>query len=561
MSDLPTFDPPEPPKEPPKTSEFEDRVPDGLLSGWRLRSVTLSISLTLFLVNIEVSIVATSLVAIVDDLEGFNRVGWVVTSYLVTYTSLMIIWAKFSNALGRKTSMFCAVFLFAAFSGGCGGAQSMNQLIISRAFQGVGAAGCISVGFTIAYEMVAIHDYPKYAAIMTSLSALGSLVGPLIGGALSENASWRWIFLINVPAALLVCLLVLLSIPNGFPYHKQDNVSGNHQRSSQLTSPKSLDVLGAFLLLTASMLLVTALLEAGVTFEWRSAPTIVLFIISGLLWIAFVLQEFRLSKVKHTATEPIFPWDFITNKAWMGTLLLSMLSGAPYIVTMIDIPQRFETMGVGAFGAGARLIPFNLLIALGAVAVNIVAGKSKIPPIVLLTFGVICQLVGVCLLSTLDSSTSIPNAIYGYQVLTGLGIGVMFGLCVVLPPAVTKTKDLALCGGAVVQFRILGAALGLAVASTVWNNYVSSQFEQLLSSYQSSLVMKTTSAVFLLPEPQKQRVIEVLVHSYSLRMKVLIGFTAAQVIGLGMLWKRPQITFPRNETELVEGMDMPGKSG
>lgn len=95
-----------------------------------------------------------------------------------------------------------------------------------------------------------------------------------------------------------------------------------------------------------------------------------------------------------------------------------------------------------AFGAGVRLIPFNLLIALGAIAVNIVAGKPAIPPIVLLSVGVTLQLTGVCLLSTMTSVTSIPSAIYAYQILTGLGIGIMFGLCLVLPPAVAKSKDL-----------------------------------------------------------------------------------------------------------------------
>jgi hypothetical protein len=120
---------------------------------------------------------------------------------------------------------------------------------------------------------------------------------------------------------------------------------------------------------------------------------------------------------------------------------LSMLSGAPYIVAIIDIPQRFQTFGVDAFGAGARLIPFNLLIALGAVVVNIIAGKSKIPPIYLLTVGVVFQVTGVCLLSSMTNLTSVPNAIYAYQIITGLGIGIMFGLCLVLPPAVIDTKD------------------------------------------------------------------------------------------------------------------------
>lgn len=425
----------------------------------------------------------------------------------------------------------------------------MTQLIICRAFQGIGAAGCVSLGLTIAYEMVPQHDYPKYAAILSSVSALGSLVGPLIGGAFSERVSWRWIFLINVPFGFAVCILLLVSIPNGFPYQGQEiSHSRTGVRDSPLASARSLDILGSFCLLGASLLLVTALLEAGATFTWRSAPTISLFTLSGILWIAFLLQECHLSRSRYKITEPIFPWEFFKNRAWMGTLLLSMFSGAPYIVAIIDIPQRFQTFGVNEFGAGVRLIPFNLLIALGAVVVNIIAGKSRIPPIFLLLVGVVCQVIGVCLLSSITTTTTVPSAIYAYQILTGLGIGIMFGLCLVLPPAVIDNKDFALCAGAVLQFRVFGGALGLAVASTVGNNYITTQLQHLLPPDQLSLVLKSTGATSLLPEPVRHRVIEILVHSYNQRMRVLIGFTAAQLIALAMLWRRPQISLVRNDS-------------
>ena len=118
-----------------------------------------------------------------------------------------------------------------------------------------------------------------------------------------------------------------------------------------------------------------------------------------------------------------------------------MLSGAPYIVTIVDIPQRFQTLGVDPFGAGVRLIPFNAFIAFGAIIVNIIAGRTKIPPIFLLMVGTLLQMTGVSLLSTMKITHSVPQSIYAFQVITGLGVGVMFGLCVVLPPVVVKNKD------------------------------------------------------------------------------------------------------------------------
>ncbi|KAJ4296422.1 hypothetical protein N0V90_006467 [Kalmusia sp. IMI 367209] len=152
----------------------------------------------------------------------------------------------------------------------------------------------------------------------------------------------------------------------------------------------------------------------------------------------------------------------------------------------------------------------------------------------------------------MTSTTSVPSAIYGYQVLTGLGIGIMFGLCLVLPPAVIENKDLALCAGAVLQFRVFGGALGLAIASTVWNNYAATRLRHLLPPDQLSLVMKSTAAVSLLPETTRHQVTEVLVRSYNQRMRVLIGFTAAQFIALAMLWKRPQVVLAGSKAKVHE---------
>jgi len=118
-----------------------------------------------------------------------------------------------------------------------------------------------------------------------------------------------------------------------------------------------------------------------------------------------------------------------------------MFSGAPYIVTMIDIPQRYQTSNISALSAGIRLIPFNFMVAFGAVIVNVLAGKTKIPPIVLVLFGAVCQLIGVSLLAFMKYTTDVPSAIYGYQVVLGLGIGFVFGINYLLPSAVIKIAD------------------------------------------------------------------------------------------------------------------------
>lgn len=133
-----------------------------------------------FLVHMEVSVIGTSLLAITDDLEGFERAGWIVTGYLISYTGMLIIWAKLSEVFGRKSILMVSTALFAVFSGACGAAQTMNQLIAFRVFQGAGAAGSLAVALAVCYEMVPPEKYQIQAMRYTSAIAFGSLIGPLI---------------------------------------------------------------------------------------------------------------------------------------------------------------------------------------------------------------------------------------------------------------------------------------------------------------------------------------------------------------------------------------------
>lgn len=110
---------------------------------------------------------------------------------------MIIIWAKISDIFGRKQATLATTFIFVAFSTGCGASRTMTQLIVNRVFQGIGAAGCVSMALTVAYEMVPKARYPSIAAQLATASALGSLAGPVIGGGVAEKATWRWVFLLK----------------------------------------------------------------------------------------------------------------------------------------------------------------------------------------------------------------------------------------------------------------------------------------------------------------------------------------------------------------------------
>lgn len=259
------------------------------------------------------------LISITDDLHGFRQAGWVVTGYLITYTSMIIIWAKLSDIFGRKEATIATMFIFVVFSGGCGASQTMNQLIINRAFQGIGAAGCVSMALVIAYEMVPKDQYPAIAAEIAAATALGSLVGPLIGGGVSEKFTWRWVFPLNVPAGVVTIILLFVCVPPNFPHQGQASYTApTFRQKISRQSLARLDLSGAFLLLGGTLLLVTVLLEASNEFAWSSGTAISLLVVSSaLLWL---LNE-RIVTAEKWRPGPIFPWRFLFNRAWMGTLL------------------------------------------------------------------------------------------------------------------------------------------------------------------------------------------------------------------------------------------------
>ena len=160
----------------------------------------------------------------------------------------------------------------------------------------------------------------------------------------------------------------------------------------------------------------------------------------------------------------------------------SLLSGIPYNVIVVDTPQRFQAIdGVSAFGAGVRLIPFNLLVALGSVVVNLVAARTRIPPIFFLFAGSILELTGIALLSSLPDGKAIPSAVYGYEALAGFDIGMMFGMCLVIPPHVVEARDL---GESLIEAS--ASVLSASSRSNMINNILSnSHLKRRLASVSS----------------------------------------------------------------------------
>ncbi|PVH98544.1 MFS general substrate transporter [Periconia macrospinosa] len=516
------------------------------LTGWRLHMTTFGLCIGLFLVNLEVTIVSTSSLAIANDLHSYDQLGWILTGYLITYTGFIMIWAKFSDYFGQKSSVIASSLIFVLFSGGCGAAQTITQLIVCRVFQGIGAAGGFALGILFFTGMVPKEKFPLYGAVLSSTVALANLAGPLLGGALSKNSQWRWVFLLNVPVSLFSIIILLFSIPTGFPYHNQTASSPTFTWptvNTLVASYKKIDYLGAGMLLFGSLLLSAGLLESGKTWEWRSAPAICILVIAGVLFIAFFAWE-RLVSSDRWTQEPMFPWKFVHNRVWMGVLLSSLLNGLPFFVLVIFVPQRLETVhGESPVQAGIKILPYTLVAAVGAVIASLIVSTGRIAPIYIMLFFSALGAVGTGLLTTITSTEYIPNEFYGYLTLIGLGIGGTWGLTVPFVGHAVDQMDVSSACGALIQFRILGGALGIAIMSATMETYLRQQLPSTLSPVQLSAILKSTTAISLLPPELQAHVIEVFAQGYSLQLKIVTGFSVAQFLAITMIWRNPQIMF------------------
>ncbi|KAH8433184.1 uncharacterized protein LDX57_010817 [Aspergillus melleus] len=230
----------------------------------------------------------------------------------------MIIWAKASDFLGRKLMLVIAVLLFLAFSGACGGASNSLELIVFRAFQGIGGAGIFSMVPIIAAEMVPQDRYGPYNVAISLTIALSYLLGPLLGGAISDNTTWRWIFYINLPLGAKGLLLIYVTMPAAFP--DVSNPAALWVSPSVTNYQGKIDYPGFSILLATSVLLIVAIEEAGIAFSLDSAIVVVFVTLSAALFGAFLVWEWYLYKSR-LSREPVFPWQFTKNRVFMGTCL------------------------------------------------------------------------------------------------------------------------------------------------------------------------------------------------------------------------------------------------
>ncbi|KAJ7476934.1 MFS transporter [Mycena galericulata] len=376
---------------------FEPEYPTGV----RLALLTFALMISVFLVALDNTIIATAIPKITDHFKSLADVGWYGSAYLLTSASFQLLWGRFYSFLSIKWVYITAISIFELGSLICGVAPTSNALIVGRAIAGVGCAGIFSGALIIVAHSAPLPKRPMFTGLMGSMYGVASVAGPLMGGAFADKVTWRWAFFINLPLGAITLFVMVFLFKS--PHQDKGEAMNFRQRLGQF------DPIGTLLIIPAAVSLLLALQWGGSTYPWKSGRIIALFVVFGVLTLAFiVVQVWK----QDNATVP--PRIFKNRSIWSGAWFAAFL-GATFFVFL---PIWFQAIkGVSAVKSGID----NLPMILGVVISMIGSGGATTAigyytPFMILS--TILMSVGGGLLTTFKVNTGHAKWI-GYQAILG----------------------------------------------------------------------------------------------------------------------------------------------
>ncbi|KAH7344417.1 major facilitator superfamily domain-containing protein [Rhizoctonia solani] len=415
----------------------------------KLLVVFLSLFICLFVSFLDQTSVSTVLPAIAHDLGAADRINWVGISFLVATTSSQIVIARLSDIFGRKLMLMSVIALFIVGNLLSGFAQTAVWLFTARAISGIGGGGINSLCMIIMSDIVSLKERGKYQGFLGAAVALGSGIGPLVGGALS-TAGWRWVFWFTVPISIACVGQLWWMLP-------QNELSGNF-----LEKVRKVDFIGSLLSLASVVLILVPISGGGIYYSWHSALVISMLSVGSVLAITFLLVEWRV------ATLPILPLHLFRVKNILIIYTTTIMTGIIYYCNLYFLPSYYtDARGFTPIQAGVYLLPLILIQTLASSLCGQILVRTRSPkPIIIAGFSIWC--IGSGLQSTFGMETSKAH-ICGYLVLQGVGVGGTLQTTLVAAQASVGKEHRAVVTGARNFFRTLGGAIGLVVCTTAKN--------------------------------------------------------------------------------------------
>ena len=404
-----------------------------------------ALMLGILLAALDQTVLATALPTIVGEFSGIDHLSWVITAYLLTSTATVPLYGKLSDLYGRKPLFQIAICIFVLGSVLSGAAQSMNQLILFRGLQGVGAGGIMTLAMAIVGDILPARERGRYMGYFGIVFASSSIMGPLLGGVFVDQLSWRWVFYINVPLGALSVF-----------------VASRVLKMKHEPRKVQIDYLGAALIAASVSCILLGTTWGGNEHAWDSPTILGLFGGGAVLFVLFVLQELR-------APEPIMPMDLFKNRVFSIGNGITLMTGMTMFGATAFLPIYMQVVkGVSATSSGLHMLPMSF----GAVTMSFFSGRMitstgryRIYPIA----GTALLTAGMFLMSRIDEHTTFLQLSIQLAMI-GMGMGLMMQVVVLAIQNAVDHKDLGAATASTGFFRSMGGAFGVAIFGAVLTN-------------------------------------------------------------------------------------------
>jgi EmrB/QacA subfamily drug resistance transporter len=460
---------------------MSDPAPPLSMSGRRRWAVTAGVMTGMFLAALEATVVSTAMPTVIASLGGLSHYSWVFSAYLITSTVTVPVWGKLSDLYGRRLfyQLGIAVFLLGSVLSGM--STSMTQLIIFRAIQGLGAGALVPLGMTIIGDIYTVTERARMQAFFSGVWGLASVIGPVVGGFITDQLSWRWVFYINVPVGLAAAIIMGLAL-----------------KEPKRTERPAIDYAGAATLMASITLLMLALVEGGASWRTLVAPhNLALFAGAAALAALFVLIEQR-------AADPMVPFKLFRNRVVTVSVAAGFLAGVSMFGVISFVPLFAQgALGASATEAGSLLTPLML----SWVGMSIVGGRLLLKvgyrPTSIVGFALLT--LGYAFLSTFERDMR-RMWLYVDLVMIGAGLGLtMLTLLIAVQQAVPRAQ-LGIATSLNQFSRSIGGAVGVAVMGVVLSAGLGSHLSQIASSGNGALTPERAAELAANPnaliEPQ-----------------------------------------------------------
>jgi EmrB/QacA subfamily drug resistance transporter len=417
-----------------------------------------AVLLTLFLASLDQTVVGTALPKIVTDLNGASLYAWVVTTYLLASTVTVPIYGKFSDVFGRKVMLIIGVCLFLAGSWLSGASQNMNELVAFRAIQGLGAGALFPIVIAIIGDLYSPRERGRFQGLFGAVFALSFIVGPFIGGWITDNISWHWVFYVNVPFGIASLVVLSIVLPS----------AGRRQASI-----RDLDYVGIVLFTAGVVPFMLGLSNKGNPNSSGQLPSWTDPSVGGLIAIGLVIiAVFLFAETR--AKEPIIPLDLFKDRDYAVSMAAVFAFGIAMFAAVIFMPRFYQTVrGISATASGYYIWPLLVGLMGSSIGTGLLIsrlGRYKW----LMTGGAVVMLVGGFLMTHLTAGVS-DWELWAWMLVLGLGIGpAMAGFTVVVQNAV-PTNRLGVATSTLTFLRQIGASVGLAAAGTIFSSSFASR--------------------------------------------------------------------------------------